>query len=249
MRRSRPKSRGARHPIPGRWRRTRPAARNRPPDASSRAAPWPRSFGGQPGDGAGDFAGVERPEIVGLLTHTDGVDRKAEFLGCGDQHASARGPVELVHDEASHARALAEHFDLRKAVLAGCRVQDQEDIVRGLGIESTEYAADLRQLLHQMRFVLEAAGGVDDEHVLAGRGCLADAVEHNPGSVAAFLARNQRRADAVTPDLQLLDRGRPEGVAGSEQDAVILLLQPMAELADGGGLARTVDADHQDVVW
>ena len=75
-----------------------------------------------------------------------------------------------------------------------------------------------------------------------------DAVEHDPGGVAAFLAGDHRRADALAPDLQLLDRGGAEGVAGGEQHAIILLLEPVAELADGGGLARAVDADHQDHV-
>ncbi len=69
-----------------------------------------------------------------------------------------------------------------------------------------------------------------------------------PGSVAAFLAGDDRRADAVAPDLELLDRGGAERVAGGEQDAVVLLLQPMGELADRRRLARAVDADHQDDV-
>ena len=143
---------------------------------------------------------------------------------------------------------LAEHLDLGKRVLAGGRVEHEQDVVRRFGIEAAEDAADLGQLLHQVRLVLEAPGGVDDQHVLAGRGRLLDAVEDDPGGVAAFLAGDDRRADALAPDLQLLDRGGAEGVAGGEQDAIILLLQPMAELADGGRLARAVDADHQDDV-
>ncbi len=83
---------------------------------------------------------------------------------------------------------------------------------------------------------------------IAGRGRLADAVEHDPGGVAAFLAGDHRRADAVAPDLELLDRRRAERVAGGEEHAIILLLEPMAELADGRGLARAVDADHEDDV-
>src|SRR2546423_13864915 len=100
-----------------------------------------------------------------------------------------------------------------------------------------------------MPLVLEAACGVDDEYVFAGGCRLFDTVKDNSGGVAAFLAGNDRRADALAPDLELLDRGGAESIAGGEQDAVILFLQPMAELADGCGLARAVDADHQDHVW
>ena len=144
--------------------------------------------------------------------------------------------------------ALAEHLDLRKRVLAGGRIEHEQDVVRRFRVEAAEHAADLGQFLHQVRLVLEAAGGVDDQRVDAGRGRLLDAVEHDPGGIAAFLAGNDRRADAVAPDLELLDRRGAEGVAGGEQDAIILFLQPVAELADRGGLARAVDADHQDDV-
>ena len=81
-----------------------------------------------------------------------------------------------------------------------------------------------------------------------GRGGALDPVIDDPGRVAAFLADHHRRADAVAPDLELLDRGGAERVAGGEHHAIILFLQPMAQFADGGGLARAVDADHQDDV-
>ena len=57
------------------------------------------------------------------------MDRKAEFLGSGDEDPAARRPVELGHDEAGHAGALAEHLDLGKRVLSRGGVQDQEHVV------------------------------------------------------------------------------------------------------------------------
>ena len=99
-----------------------------------------------------------------------------------------------------------------------------------------------------MRFVLKAAGSIDDQHVLAVRRGLLDAVEHDSRGVAAFLAGNDRRTDPIAPDLQLFDGGGAERIARGQQNTIILLLEPMAELADGRGLARAVDADHQDHV-
>jgi hypothetical protein len=46
--------------------------------------------------------------------------------------------------------------------------------------------------------------------------------------------------------LQLLDGGRPEGVACGEHDRQALVLEAPGQLADGGGLAGAVDADHQN---
>src|SRR5947207_13350141 len=97
-----------------------------------------------------------------------------------------------------------------------------------------------------MRLVLEAPGGVDDQHVLAGRSRLPDSVEHDSGRIATLLAGDDRSADALPPYLQLLDRRCSEGVAGGEQHAIILLLQPMGELADGGGFAGAIDADDEN---
>ncbi len=50
-------------------------------------------------------------------------------------------------------------------------------------------------------------------------------------------------ARAVAPDLELLDRGGAEGVAGAEQHALALGAELGRELADGRGLADAVDAD------
>ena len=82
--------------------------------------------GRQSGNGAGDGARVEGPQVVGFLADPDGVDRKAEFLRRRDQDPAARGSVELGHDEAGHARALAEHLDLSKGILSGGRVEHEQ---------------------------------------------------------------------------------------------------------------------------
>src|SRR5579864_597911 len=99
-----------------------------------------------------------------------------------------------------------------------------------------------------MALVLEAAGGIDDENVDALRSCLLHSIKYDPCRIAAFLARNDRSFDPVAPDHQLLDRGRPEGVTGCQQHSIILFLEPVAELADGGRLARAIDANDQDHV-
>src|SRR5207248_3040919 len=136
-----------------------------------------------------------------------------------------------------------------KGILPRGGVQDQKDVVGRFGVEAAEHAADFRQLVHQMLLVLEAACGVHDENVFAGGRRLLHSVEQDSRRVAALLAGNDRRADALAPDLELLDRGGTESIAGGEQDAIIRFLEPMAKLADRRRLARSVDADHEDHVW
>src|SRR5690606_28292944 len=75
-----------------------------------------------------------------------------------------------------------------------------------------------------------------------------DPVKNDAGRVAAFLAGNYRRVDPLAPDLQLLDRCRPERIARGKHHSIILLLEQVTELSDRRGLARAIDSDHQDDV-
>ena len=59
---------------------------------------------------------------------------------------------------------------------------------------------------------------------------------------------DHRDAVALTPHLQLLDGGGAEGIAGGEHDLLALTLQLLGQLADGGGLAHAVHADHKNHV-
>ena len=59
---------------------------------------------------------------------------------------------------------------------------------------------------------------------------------------------DHRDAVALAPDLQLLRRCGAEGVTGGKHDLLAVELQFLGQLADGGGLADAVHADHQDHV-
>jgi len=127
------------------------------------------------------------------------MDGKAELLGRCDENSTAGSAVEFGHDQSGHSGCFTEHLDLCKRVLAGRRVQNEQDIVGRVGIKPAEDAADLRQLVHQVRLVLEAPGGVDDQHVLTRRSRLLDTVEDDSGRVATFLAGDDRGPDSVAP--------------------------------------------------
>jgi hypothetical protein len=57
--------------------------------------------------------------------------------------------------------------------------------------------------------------------------------------------RDELRAGAPRPDAELLDGGRAEGVARRQHHLHPFGAVALRELADGGGLARAVDADHE----
>ena len=83
-----------------------------------------------PGDDPRNLVRIERAQVVDPLADADRVDRQAVFLGRRDQHAAARGAVELGHDQAGDAGDFLEHLDLAERVLAGGRVEHEHDVVR-----------------------------------------------------------------------------------------------------------------------
>ena len=120
--------------------------------------------------------------------------------------------------------------------------------MRRIGLHLLDHAHHLGQLVHQISLVVQAAGGVDQDDIgpllLGGL----DRLEGQRGGIRPLLPRHEGRAGPLRPDLQLLDRGRAEGVARRHQHAVPGVGKVLAELADGRGLTRPVDPDHKDDV-
>ena len=117
--------------------------------------------------------------------------------------------------------------------------------MRHCGVDLLHHAHDLQQFVHQHRLVLQTAGGVDEQHVYLLAPRLRERVESEPGGVGARGARDHRRAAAPTPDVELVDGGRAEGIAGGEHHRAALGAELGGELADSRSLARAVDADDE----
>jgi len=120
--------------------------------------------------------------------------------------------------------------------------------MRGVGIDLLDHPDDLEELVHKALLVLQPAGGVDQHHVIGLGPGLLDRVEGQPGGVGARRTAHKVRARSLGPDLQLLDCSGPEGIAGHHKHPGAAPLQVGGDLAQGGGLARSVHADEQDDV-
>ena len=114
------------------------------------------------------------------------------------------------------------------------------------GLDLLHHAHDFLELGHQLGLVLQPAGGIDDQHVGGVAPRRGQGLECEARGIRPLRARDHGRAGALTPDLQLLDRGGAERVAGREHDLAALGAEARRELADGGGLARAVHADDQN---
>ena len=110
-----------------------------------------------------------------------------------------------------------------------------------------DHAAHLGQLGHQVVLGVQAAGGVDDDHVGALAHAGGDGVVGDRAGVGVLRRPCTKSTPARSrPHLELLDGGGAEGVGRAEHDLVPeLLAQVPGELADRRRLAGAVDADHQ----
>ena len=104
---------------------------------------------------------------------------------------------------------------------------------------------DLLQLRHQVVFVVQPPGGVDQQDVRIPLPRLFQRAVGEAGGIGAMLAGDEMRARAVRPDLKLLHRGGAEGVARRHDHAFALCPVLLGQFANGRGLADAVDAHHQ----
>ncbi len=131
-------------------------------------------------------------------------------------------------------------------VLTDGAVEHQQHFVGRRGVQPGEHPFDLLQFVHQMNLGVEPARRVRDQDIdVACLGGL-EAVEDHCGRFGTGLLRDDRYPIALRPHLELFARRRAKGIAGRQHHRTPLSQQPVGQLADGGGLAGAVDADHQD---
>ena len=104
---------------------------------------------------------------------------------------------------------------LGEAVLAGRRVEDEQRLGLRAGQALVDDPADLRQLVHEVRLRVEAAGGVGDDEVRAARdgrvervvddgagvgaGRVGDDLARRPGRPRSGAGRSPRRGTCRPP--------------------------------------------------
>ena len=155
-------------------------------------------------------------------------------------------PVELGENHAGQRHRLPEQARLAEPVLAGRRIEHQQGLVRGIRVRLPDDRVDLAQLFHEIVLGLQAARRVDQHHIRPARGTRGHRIERDRARVGAGTLTHQLRAGTVCPDRKLIDRRRPEGIGRADHDLLTELTEPVCQLADSGGLAAAVDANHKD---
>ena len=129
----------------------------------------------------------------------------------------------------------------------GDRVLTGEGVGHEQGLGGSDGVAHGGRLGHQFRVLVKAPGGVQDHHVEA---FTAARLHGPPGDRQRLFAEDRgdgRDVGLAAKNGQLLLRRRPEYVERGEQDLLLVaILQPQAQLGARGGLARPLQADHEN---
>jgi hypothetical protein len=132
---------------------------------------------------------------------------------------------------------------LFESVLPGDGVNYEQGFVWRAFDFAPRDAFHLFEFGHQIRFVVEASGGVNDEHIGVARFGGLERVEEDCRRVGALFLLDKRDARSFSPDSELVGGGGAEGVGGADQNVVAFGLDALREFADGCRLAHSVDAD------
>ena len=106
--------------------------------------------------------------------------------------------------------------------------------------------AKFLHLLDQIRVDLKAAGGVEDHAVRRGGQRRAEAGGAEGGHILGRAVRVETEFLLLRQDFQLIDGGGAVDVGADDERAIAAFFEELAELGGRGGLARAVEADHQD---
>src|SRR5690606_37810988 len=125
-------------------------------------------------------------------------------------------------------------------------VQHQQGCVGGGFVLLAQYAHDFAEFVHQVGFVVQAACGVNDQHVIAFAFGVFISLESDGGGIGIDILGDHGDVQTLPPDFDLFDGGGAECVSGGQNDSVALMLDLITQLADRGGFADTVYACHQN---
>ena len=192
-------------------------------------------------DAAGDAAGMKIFQRVGLFAGADQLDRLAGHRAHRQRRAAAAVAVHPRQHDAGEADALIEGAREIDRVLAGQRIRDQQHFMRvGRGF-------DLGRLAHHLFVERGAAGGVEQQHVVAAElGRLQRAFCNLRGLLAGH-DRQCRNVEVAPEHGQLLHRRRAVDVErGHQHLALVALGHAAGEFCGGGGFAGALQADHHD---
>ena len=197
-----------------------------------------------PEDAPGDALGIESLDRLHLLAQADEADRLAGDGAHRQRRPAAPVAVHPGQDDARHADLVVEFGGDIDRVLTGQAVDHQQRLAR---VGDVAHRSGLRD---QLGIDMQPAGRVQHVDIVAAQAGLRLGASGDRDRVLALDDGQRVDADLAAEHGELVHRGGAVGVERRHQHLLALALgEPLGELGGGGGLARALQADHQDGCW
>ena len=178
---------------------------------------------------------MEGLNVGELFADAAELDGLACYRAHRERRAAAGVAIQLGENHAVDVQLLVEGLGHVHRVLAGHGIHHQEDF---LGLHGF---LDAGQLVHQLGVDVQAAGGVDNQHIPL---VVAGVIDSFPGGFHRILGTlfKHGHLHLLAHHLQLLDGGRTVNVTGGQHGLFALLRQIPGQLGGHGGFARALQA-------
>ena len=165
--------------------------------------------------------------------------------GKGKRDTALGSAVEFGNDQTGEPDGFVENLRLFEGVLACGGIDHEEYFMRRKWGMPTDHTDDLFQLIHEIYFVVQPSGGIEQEHIDVSSGRGFECIEGDRRRVGVNMLAYKIRTRSVGPDSQLFDGTGPEGIARAEHHPLALSGIGGGDFTDRRGLPDAVDADHE----
>ena len=184
---------------------------------------------------------MKRLQGVGLLAHTDELDRLAGELTHRQRRTTAGITVGLGEDHTGERQRFIKGLGGVGRILTGHGVHHEQ------GFHRADGPVQALDLAHHVFVDMQTARGIDDQHIHI---TTAGFFQRRIGNIHRVLVAGGREEVGLhfpRQGFQLLDSGRAVDVSGHHHDFLLLtLLQETRKLGHGGGFTGTLQARHQN---
>src|SRR5579872_5662647 len=164
--------------------------------------------------------------------------RAGDFAN-GKRRTAARVAVELGENHSRDAETSVKFASGANRVLADHGVGDEKNFRRG------KFALKRREFVHQFVVDMQAAGGVDENHVVCREFCFAHGAANDFERLVSTRAGPHRSMGGFGDLRELLARGGTIHVCRNDDGTMAICAEPLTELASGGGFAGALQAYNE----
>ena len=184
--------------------------------------------------------GMERLEVLRLFPHANELDRPARDRLQAQGRTAARVAVKLGQDAARDGQRLIKMRGDVDRLLAGGRVEDEENFLR------LDEITQPHQFLHERLVNLQTARRVEDDRGTVVRRREGEGFARDFQHVGFALHHEDRHVELLAEHGELIHGGGAVHIRRHEERGAALLGQQARELAAGSCFARAVQSAHED---